>query len=526
MTPRVDKPLLAEEHALLSSSHPWDNKFRYITETRKLPEHKRGILRQTQRYDPYVDVALKSFDPELHESIRGYTRAPGDEWDVYASLCKYDKREHFLPLSNSRFTACYKSAVDQVMSEFRLDAPVVPHWILDVDLVSSTSSGYPRYIRKGDAMDEIRQDGRFHFHHLKRYPLWRCPNLPCTPATRGGLASADEPKTRLVWMYPGAMTACEAVFAQPLIEHIWQQKSDLLLTGPDNRYRIQKYLSLISDEDGSLGIGLDFKSFDTLPCTTEIRTAFSILEQNIHFGAYYDKVNGIQEFGPGKSERLRHAWNNIVEYFIHTPMVLPNGRVVTKHIGVPSGSHFTNLIDSLINRIRILTFAKYHQLSLTQLRTNGDDSAFIIPEEQADNILQLSSDFFTSFFRATVSVDKSCIAGLPSQMHVSGTTWLGNRPFRTTQEWMMLAAYSETYIKEPFDSFQRLFGIGIAGAFRDANYCRFFDYFQSGYDCTHGPRLLNPRKTRMLQHAFGIEEIPLVYKQGSSTNLRLRLLVT
>nr|UUW20935.1 MAG: reverse transcriptase-like protein [Hangzhou partiti-like virus 1] len=502
----------------------WDYPFRYITETTRISDFRRGILRQTQRYDPFVDVALKHFDPELRESIKGYTRSPGDVWDVAEKLRKYDCATIPHVTSDHRFTSAYNQAVRDVMSDFKLDAPVVPHWIKDVDLVKSTSSGYPHFERKGDILETILQEGRFHFHHLKLYDLKRCPLLPCTVSTRGGLSESTDPKTRLVWMYPAAMTACEAVFAQPLIDKIYSEKAHLLLTGVDSKYRIQKYLSLISDDADRCGVGMDFKSFDTLRSNRLIRDAFAVLKQNIKFGYYYDKISGLQKGRSGVDVRAEKAFDNIVEYFIHTPLLLPNGRMVTKHHGVPSGSHFTNLIDSIIVRILIKTFAYYEDFRIYELRTNGDDSAFTVYSDSAVGILEKAAVFFDKFFKMTVSVAKSCVATAPSAMHVSGTVWKGLRPSRPTTEWFMLAAYSDTYIDKPFDSFQRLLGLGIAGGFGDATFTRFFQYFQTGYDCRQGPRILNWNKLRWLEHAFNITDLPLLYKQGSRTHVRLRLL--
>jgi hypothetical protein len=505
---------------------PWELPFRYLTERAQIKGYRRGILRQTQRYDPFVDVALKSFDCSMRNDLVGFTRAPGDEYDLADSLRKYDRAPIHLRFSDARFRAAYSQAVSETMSEFKLRDPVVPHWILDVDLVRSTSSGYPHFQRKGDIIDQIRQEGRFQLHHLKLYPLKRCPLLPCVPAARGGLAETATPKTRLVWMYPAAMTACEAVFAQPLIDKLYSEKADLFLTGVDSKYRIQRYLSLISDEDDMFGVGLDFKSFDTLRSPQLIYDAFAVLKQNIKFGYYYDKISGLQKGRKGVAERAEMAFDNIVEYFIHTPLLLPNGRIVTKHHGVPSGSHFTNLIDSIINRILMKTFALYNDIPIRQLRTNGDDSAFLVSATYVQDIIAKARSFFDNFYRMTISVDKSVVASGPSSMHASGVRWTGLRPYRSTKEWMMLAAYTDTYVSRPFDSFQRLLGLGIAGGFGDVYFCRFFDYFQRGYDCRTGPNLLNWNKLRWLEHAFNITDLPLVYKQGTKSTLRLRLLVT
>lgn len=426
----------------------WDFPIRHLSEVARWP-YKRGILRQTQNYDPYVDVALKHFDDDTRQRLKGWTRAPGDAYDVVQRLKKYDNSPKYLPLSNRRFAAAYAEAVSECMDEFRLDKPVIPRWILDVDLVRSTSSGYPRFIRKGDDIDAIRQDGRFHLHHLKLYDLDRCPLLPCTVATRGSLSEVTDPKTRLVWMYPGAMTACEAVFAQPLIDSLYDQKAHLFLTGVDMKFRIQRFLTCLDGDDDKYGIGLDFSSFDTFRCNQLIYDSFAILKQNLKFGYYYDDLTGVQKGRTGVDVRAERAFDNIVEYFVNTPILLPNGRVLKKHHGVPSGSHFTNLIDSIANRILIKTFAKYSDRRISRLMTNGDDSVFTVSRPYHDRIIEDAAVFFDNFFGMTVKIEKSSLATRPSEMHVSGTRWNNLRPYRSTDEWLTLATYSDTYVAKP-----------------------------------------------------------------------------
>jgi hypothetical protein len=50
-----------------------------------------------------------------------------------------------------------------------------------------------------------------------------------------------------------------------------------------------------------------------------------------------------------KSRRIDKDFKAIVKTFINTPIIMPDGYVYVKNKGVPSGTSFTNIIDSLVN---------------------------------------------------------------------------------------------------------------------------------------------------------------------------------
>jgi len=429
---------------------------------------------------------------------------------------------------DQRLRSAYDKAVRLVRAEYKLPHTIVPTFINNVDMIKSTSSGYPHFERKGKIETEIRAEARKLFHHMKRLPRERIGYPYVAPAAKGGLSEEEEVrKTRFIWMYPAAMLNCEGVYAQPLIKAYYNSvtKSKLLMTGRNTFPRLAEFLSHVNGDEGIYGVGLDFKSFDQLPRAQTIRDAFDILNDNLEHGTYWDPHSGIQIGGAGVKRRSQQAFQNIVDYFVNTPLILPNGRVIVKHIGIPSGSHFTNLIGSIVNRILLYTFMFHEEIPMRRLMTNGDDSAFLLAEEYVKDLLSRASAFFLKCFRMVINLKKSCIASSPKEMHMSGTVWPSCRAQRTTAEWMDLALYPKVYVRDSFESFQRLLGLGIAGGFRDPTYARFFQYFQTGYDCRHGPNLLDWTKLRWLEHAFGISFLPLVYKKGIETTEKIRFLM-
>nr|UYL95500.1 MAG: RNA-dependent RNA polymerase [Bangxi Parti tick virus 1] len=503
---------------------PWDKPFRHMTELGRYPI-QRGIMRNTQTKDPFVKQALKSFDQDFYVKLKGWTRVPGDDFKLRAVLDKYDVAERIPEfwLSDKKMQRCYEQAVNECMRDFKLEEKVTPKFPTAVDLVMDSNSGFPHFERKSNIEETIRKEGRTWLHHAKTKDYTRVPMLPASLGTRGALSPEDDPKTRLVWMYPAAVTVAEGCYAQPLIAKMYTEKAHLFLTGTESRYRTTKFLSLISEDKEEYGVGLDFSSFDTFPVQFLIDDAFKILGQNISHGSYWDKTNGVMTAGIDDlrnfdrvKARSEHAFQVITDYFKHTPILLPNGRVVRKHIGVPSGSHFTNLIDSVVNRILQKTFALYTDRSIRDLVTNGDDSAFHVTSTHAKNLLADAEVFFRKW-RMTCKPEKCVVAGTPADMHISGTRWKNLCPTRSTDEWFQMLLYPTTFVKDVNLSFQRLLGIGLAGGFHDASYSAFFEYFQTGYDCNHGPNLLSWKRLRWLEPVFGLNDLPRIYKKSSAT---------
>jgi hypothetical protein len=67
-------------------------------------------------------------------------------------------------------------------------------------------------------------------------------------------------------------------------------------------------------------------------------------------------------------------WRNIEEYFINTPIYMGDGNVYRKRGGVPSGSYFTQMIDSIVNYLAI-TYAMYtNEFEFVKMYVLGDDS--------------------------------------------------------------------------------------------------------------------------------------------------------
>lgn len=91
---------------------------------------------------------------------------------------------------------------------------------------------------------------------------------------------------------------------------------------------------------------INFSSFDKAVLSSLIRIASFVLEMNIDF-LYY------RNYGTTNASGILRRWEAIKNYFINTPIRLPDDTHYRKHSWVASGSYFTYFIDSVVKAILI-----------------------------------------------------------------------------------------------------------------------------------------------------------------------------
>lgn len=154
----------------------------------------------------------------------------------------------------------------------------------------------------------------------------KAPN-PCVAYKR----TQQGNKTRLVWGYPLEMTIMESRYARPLIEQFLTARTPMAfgMTKAELGAKLHRYVV----EDRGTTVCLDYSKFDSTISKTLIKEAFRILS------TWFARTD-VEAFG----------WDTVVTYFITTPIVMPDGHLYTgKDHGVPSGSYFTQMIDSVVN---------------------------------------------------------------------------------------------------------------------------------------------------------------------------------
>lgn len=122
--------------------------------------------------------------------------------------------------------------------------------------------------------------------------------------------------------------------------------------------RLQQLLGRDMESNSLTAFGLDWKTFDANMPAWLLDICFDVLEKMIDFSTMTVRDERIN-FTDDKASEYKRAFNFVRQNFIHTKIMLPDGTVLRKDQGVPSGSYFTQIVGSLANLILIRTLFKF-----------------------------------------------------------------------------------------------------------------------------------------------------------------------
>jgi hypothetical protein len=429
--------------------------------------------------DPFVAEAMKSWNRPLYDSIRGFTRRGAGVSGLYDALLKFDGTRHDMASLSPHQRACMLKAISATRERFTLPTKEQPLDWHEVGkyLRTDTSAGvtWPGK-KKGEVLEEIYPAARWLGHRMKQGGKRFNPSAihfpPCLAAKRGHMSEKTAPKTRMVWIYPAEMLTVEGLYAPRMYERFMELKDSPLLLGSTPSRMASSFGASHSSAFKKLGV--DFSAFDSSVPSFLIKIAFDILHRNIN----WDEWNG-KPVSKSQKRKWRNVWDNMVWYFINTPVLMPDGRMFRKYRGVPSGTFWTSLIDSVVNHLLIQYLAEEQGQEVHNLKVLGDDSACHV----RDFDVPRASSVAKSCFGMTVNGPKTELLDSMQSFKLLGTTYRKGAPYREDEEWFKLLLYPEAPVRDVDQSMSRLVGLWLAGAMYSSLYCEFWQYYQSGYPC-------------------------------------------
>lgn len=338
-------------------------------------------------------------------------------------------------------TGAYKGAIravyDSAGTKARGKLPLSVAEVVEHHILRSSYAGAPFFRRNEFVLDagarlaeRIIRDGR----GFDPYVFGR----RVQPGNSG-------PKTRLVWMAPLPTTIVGTRYSKRVLEALSRRRPFVWgLRGHEQG-------AIISEIEARFRYvySLDFSKFDSTVPARMIDDAFRVARTHLDL-----------------DENELGVWRRYVNDFIHSRIIAPDGRVYQKHKGVPSGSAFTSIIDSIVNLILVSYMWEKvtgHSLPHDRVLVMGDD--VIVGSNSRLSLAQLASA--ASDLGFVLSVEKSTITDKSreskkfddNRTHFLGHWWMHSQPHRPEKEILQRMLYPERHRKRgPAEHLVRILG--------------------------------------------------------------------
>lgn len=267
-------------------------------------------------------------------------------------LLKYDRV--YLPRVQD---PVYELALESVRREMTPETPLIPLTLGGVehhpDLTKNRSPGLPwklqGYRTKAEVLAKPENVATW---HRKWDNIGRARGNVHLPDSalflRAQIARQGKEKIRAVWGFPLEVIIEEGRTFFPYLQWLKRERTPIAY-GVEVATGGMKYVNdMLSDFPAARYIISDWSEFDKSVPAWLIKDAFSIVMNSFDFKHVEDSTGLV--WPVNETQSIRRA-KRVIRYFVNTPIRLNDGRRFMKTGGVPSGSMFTNIIDSLVNMI-------------------------------------------------------------------------------------------------------------------------------------------------------------------------------
>lgn len=238
----------------------------------------------------------------------------------------------------------------------------------------------------------------------------------------GEFLNSYKSKSRLVSMIDIFLILAELKFAKPFQDYMshvsWYAggKDDKVIGDIINRWR----------HDYKYHLTLDYSQYDQSISDWLIRAAFDVVRN----GFFMD---------PNFDERL---FSLIREDFINKVFIDGEGHLVESHKGVPSGSMFTQIIDSIVNRLMILSYCYSKGISDVEMMIMGDDNIIFTNVEIDKEDL---ASYLSFNFGVTVNPSKSSFGSSKEAPEFLSRVWTFDGVYREPNSLVAKLLYPERF---------------------------------------------------------------------------------
>lgn len=433
--------------------------------TKRLLQHCASQFPTKLDGDGYVEADVK-FDSRAREVLRKYELKKGEtDCEVkYLDSMKYGGRYRPEEIIQQikRFQSChapsfrwnrnYQKALKEVQElttpmmsklkilEYRNDGD-----FKDALPKSSAHSGFEFIVTgrrtKGECIEGARDQFMKELEHARVSGSFGKPITTLHRLQDGGAYTVDgertgehKQKSRLVSAVDVWQVFAEMMWAKPFQRHFHTRS---YYAGGKEPRDLRHYIAKQRNEH-RFWISLDYSKFDQSIPSWLIRDAFSIV-----WNCFSD------------CESWRWLWNIIVNDFVNKAFIGPGGKLYYAENGVPSGSMFTQIIDTICNLIMIHTYMNALHSKGTKVKYQsiicGDDNLIFsnqpLPLDDLEGYLKRN-------FGVECNAAKCAVGERKDDPIFLSRVWTARGEWRQPKELIAKLLYPERF--RPYDRIEEL----------------------------------------------------------------------
>jgi hypothetical protein len=325
-----------------------------------------------------VNEAMKLYGFE-ERVTEGKFRSVYEPGMLTAPLVKFCSVKRFAPRHKNLLTKAVKSVEAKFAKRQVSPMPLSDAYARLMMDKADHFAGLPTLGKKEDDVEALKR-------------AEQCWEGKCPPPPVIGHRGKNTEVVRAVWMLPFEWHIVEASFYYPLYS-IVKEFQTIYPVGviSERRYTMRKYSS---NAMFNTKFSIDYSGFDASLGTQMIGIAFEILSSMLNL-----------------TEKECKVWHRVQTYFATSPFLAPDGKVYKgRRGGVPSGSMFTQLVDSICNAVAIEYAMLCEGVKNYRYLVYGDDSWTICKIGEAPQAFLKKIETHVRSLGLNMNVDKTAYA--------------------------------------------------------------------------------------------------------------------